>query len=426
MVVDTLSEWNHWWRDKKVDSEFLGKERLILKDLKESLEYREIKLLLGLRRSGKSTLFYQVIDHLLSKGVEPEEILLVNFEDDVLSKKSLAEIFDSYQSNINPNTKPYIFLDEVHRCSEWVLFLRKLYDLKKVSQVFITDSSSKFIKSEYATVLTGRSIGFTVSTLSFAEYLNWKGIKYDQMLSREEINKIKNELLEFLKWGGFPAVFYKTSAGKKLLLTEYFSDIVHKDIIERYNINYGKIKPLADFLVSNSTVLFSPRSYSRRYGLSLESINSYARYFVEVFLFSFIPKFSYSIKSQQLSQKKAYVCDLGFFNNVGFKFSENAGRVYENVVFLELKRRGKEVYYWKNNYECDFLIKEGVNVKEAVQVCCKVTKENREREINGLTEALDKFNINEGMIITEDYEAEEEFNKKKIKFVPLWRWLLKL
>lgn len=426
MVVEALSEWNHWWRDEKVDSEFIGKERLILKDLKESLEYREIKLLLGLRRSGKSTLFYQVIDYLLSKGVEPEEILMVNFEDDVLSKKSLAEIFDSYQSNINPNTKPYLFLDEVHRCSEWVLFLRKLYDLKKVKQVFITDSSSKFIKSEYATVLTGRSIGFTVSTLSFAEYLGWKGIKYDQMLSREEINRIKNELLEFLRWGGFPEVFYKTDAGKKLLLTEYFSDIVHKDIIERYNINYEKIKPLADFLVSNSTVLFSPRGYSRTYGLSLESINSYVQYFGEVFLFSFIPKFSYSIKSRQLSQKKAYACDLGFFNNVGFKFSENAGRVYENVVFLELKRRGKEVYYWKNHHECDFLIKEGVNVKEAVQVCCEVTKENREREIGGLTEALDKFNINEGMIITGDYEAEEEFDGKKIKFMPLWRWLLKL
>ena len=259
-MIETLGEWNTWWQKGKVDTELLGKKRLILNELKNALSFKEIKLLIGIRRSGKSTLFYQLIDYLLKSGVEPEHILLINFEDDLLSKKSLKEIFDVYQSNINPNTKPFLFLDEVHRCSEWSLFLKKLYDLKKVNQIFITDSSSKFIKKEYAKVLTGRNVKITIFPLSFKEFVNWKIGKLKQPLTSGNINRLKKELNDYVKWGGFPEIFFKTSSGmKKKILTEYFSDIIDKDIIERYNVNYSKIKPLADFLLANIGSLFSPR-----------------------------------------------------------------------------------------------------------------------------------------------------------------------
>ncbi|MFN4133560.1 MAG: ATP-binding protein [Candidatus Hadarchaeales archaeon] len=424
MIIESLSEWNHWWKDKSVEEELRGVERTALKALEGFLSFREIKLLVGVRRSGKSTLFYQLISKLLSKDVKPEEILLVNFEDDVLAKKSLREIFDAYQSNVNPDAKPYLFLDEVHRCGDWSLFLRKLYDLKKVRQIFITDSSSKFIAPEYARVLTGRAVTFPIFPLSFVEYLGWRGVKLGGLLGREDINRVKKTLSEFLEWGGFPEVFFKARAAKKKLLTEYFSDIIHKDIVERYNVSYEKIKPLADFLVSNSAAPFSPRKYSRIHGLSLESIDTYLQYFREVFLFFFVPKFDYSIRAQQLSSKKTYVCDLGFFNNVGFKFSENRGRAMENAVFVELKRRGKEVYYWKNRHQCDFLIKEGLKVKEAVQVCLDPTGEDREREIEGLVEALKHFRLRRGLVITDDYEAGEKVDGREIRFVPLWKWLV--
>ena len=425
MVIESLSEWNHWWKDKKVDAELLGKRRLLIESMAEYEGFREIKLFAGIRRSGKSTLFYQAIESLLKKGVSPEEILLINFEDDVLSKKSLSEIFNAYQSNVNPDKKPYVFLDEIHRCGEWVLFLRKLYDLKKIKQAFITDSSSKFIPREYARVLTGRSIGVNVFPLSFAEYIAWKGLSYNKLAGREDINKLKKELLLFLEWGGFPEVFFKMPPAKKKLLTEYFSDIISKDIVDRYNVSYQKIKPMADFLVSNSASVFSPRKYSRTYGLSLESADTYMQHFKEVFLFYFVPKFSYSIKSQQLSPKKIYVSDMGFFSNVGFRFSENIGRAYENAVFIELERRGKEVYYWKNKFECDFIIKEGLKPKVAIQVCYKLTDENRTREVDGLIEAMEAFKLPNGIIITGDYEAEEKINKRKVAYIPLWKWLLK-
>lgn len=422
-MIETLADWNPWWKEKKVEEDLLGKERGVLKETAGYFQFREIKLLIGIRRSGKSTMFYQLIDSLLKDGIAPEEILLINFEDDILTKTSLKDAFDAYQSNVNPDKKPYLFIDEVHRCNEWVPFLRKLYDLKKVKQVFITDSSSRFIKSEYASILTGRTVTLTVFPLTFKEYLFWKSIKFDSPLSREDINKVRKELLEFLRWGGFPEVFFKNPAAKKKLLTEYFGDIINKDIVERYNVSYVKIKPLADYLVSNTAALFSPRNYSRTYGLSLESIDTYIQYFKEVFLFFFLPKFSYSIKTQQISPKKVYAGDLGFLNNVGFRFSTDLGKIYENAVFIELKRKDREIYYWKNKNECDFIIKEGIKIKNAIQVCLNLTEENKEREINGLTEAMKEFNLKEGTLITEDFETEKRINGKKIKFIPLWKWL---
>lgn len=424
MLIESLSEWNQWWYEKKVEKDLIGETRTnLVKELIDFMNFREIKLITGVRRSGKSTIFYQLIDFLLKKGVKPEEILLINFEDDVLARKKMKEIFDLYQSNINPDTKPYIFLDEVHRCEEWVLFLRKLYDLKKLKQVFITDSSSKFIKPEYSRVITGRNITLNIFPLSFKEYLRWKNIKFN-IPNREEINKIKKYLQEYLRWGGFPEIFFKLHAAKKKLLTEYFSDIIHKDIIERYNVNYTKIKSLADFLITNSTSMFSPRKYSRNYGLSLESINTYIQYFEEVFLFFFLPKFSYSVRRQQLSPKKVYICDTGFFNNIGFRFSQDIGKLYENVVFIGLKRKNKEIYYYKNKAECDFLVKEGMKIKEAIQVCYNLDEENKIREIKGLLEAMQTFKLKKGLVITEYSGGEEKIKDKKIKFIPLWKWLL--
>ncbi len=425
-MINALSEWNEWWNGKEVESELIGRRRTkIIKELIELMDIREIKLVTGIRRSGKSTLFYQLIDFLLKSGVDSKEILLINFEDDILAGKKLRELFDVYQSNINSDKKPYLFLDEIHRCQDWVLFLRKLYDLKKLKQIFITDSSSKFIKPEYSGVVTGRNVAFNVFPLSFKEYLEWKNIEFNlKIIGGEEINKIKKILLEYLRWGGFPEIFSKQGITKKRLLLEYFSDIIHKDIVERYNVSYSKIKMLANFLVSNCATVFSPRNYAKTYGLSLDSINSYNQYFGEVFLFFFLAKFSYSINEQQISQKKIYVCDNGFFNNAGFKFNQDIGRLYENEVFLELNRRNKEIYYWKDKYECDFLIKEGLKITEAIQVCYEINEKNKKREVEGLLGALEKFKLKKGVIITDNKEGSENIKGKKIIYKPLWKFLL--
>ena len=425
-MIETLAEWNEWWSTKKVNKELIGKEREITKKTEEILSFKEIKTLVGIRRCGKSTLLYQFIDYLLNKKkVEPKHILFINFEDPILSKATFNEIFDIYQANINPDEKPYIFLDEVNRCKEWTLFLRKLYDLKKIKQVFITDSTSKFISSEYVSSLTGRKINLNITPLSFSEFLDWNKIDVKQTFSRGQINKIKNLLNLYLNWGGLPEVVKKKSdIQKKILLNNYLNDIIHKDIVERYNANFIKIKELVDYIISNSGSLFSPRKYSRTYNLSLDSINTYIGYLKEVFLFQALPKFDYSLKKQQINPKKLYVSDTGFIKNGGFSFSENIGRLYEHLVFIELLRRGNEIYYWKNKFECDFIVKKGVNIISAIQVCKDLNSSTKEREIKGLIETMNHFNIKEGIIVNDIYDKFEKIEKHKIKFIPLWKFIL--
>ncbi len=424
-MIDALSEWNPWWSTGRIHEELLGKERDLTRKAEELFSFREIKTLVGMRRCGKSTLLYQFIHHLLNGEVDPKRILFVNFEDPTLSRYTFEEIFNTYQEHINSDKKPYIFLDEAHRCEEWVLFLRKMYDLKKAEQIFITDSSSKMIEREYASVLTGRNITISVHPLSFGEYLHWMGIDTYPPYPRDKKNQIKNSLKKYLHWGGLPEVVLKESdMQKKTILNNYLSDIVHKDIVERYNTNYQKIKNLVDYLVSNTGHLFSPRKYSRTYDLSLDSVNNYIGYLEEVFLFSLIPKFDHSFRKQQLSSKKTFIMDVGYFGTTGFHVSENRGQVYENAVFLHLHQRDREIFYWKNGGECDFVVKEGIEVTGLVQVCCDLSSETEEREISGLLDALEEFGLEEGTVVTSDTEGQETIQGKRIGYVPLWRFLL--
>ncbi len=423
MVLEALNDWNVWWKDKNPVKELVGKERILLLNLDDILKFKEIKLVTGVRRSGKSTFFYQVIDHLLDKGVDPEKILLINFEDEVLSKKTLKEIFSIYQSEINLDKEIYLFLDEVHRCKEWELFVRKMYDTKNIRQIFITDSSSHFLAKEYAKLFTGRNIKFIFYPLSFKEHLLWNGVN-TKKLSSFDRNKINRILKGYIQFGGFPEVFFKQKSFKNILLKEYFNDILYLDIIDRFNIDINKARDLSLFLLSNMTRKFSVRKYSRQNNLSFESIEKYLTCFEEVFFLFKLARFDYSFKSQQRSQKKIYVIDNGLANVSGFRFSQNIGLVYENIVFSELKRRNKEIYYWGDKFECDFLIKEGLKIKEAIQVCYNIDDGNIEREVGGLIEAMDKFKLKSGTIITDSLEKIRKIKNRMIKFVPLWKWLI--
>lgn len=431
-MLEALNDWNIWWKAKKVAESLVGKERKPLSQIEEFLKFREIKLITGVRRSGKSTFFYQIINHLLEKGVKPEKILLINFEDDVLSRKTMKEIFDVYQSSISSGEDLYIFLDEIHRCGEWELFVRKFYDTKKFKQIFITDSSSKFISEEYASIFTGRNLKFILYPLSFKEYVLWNGVNASVgKLSSSGINEVKRLLKEYLEYGGFPEIFFKEKALKNMLLKEYLDDIIYKDIVERFDIDLHKAKELALFLLSNISRPFSIRNYARQKGLSFETIEKYLTCFEEVFLIFKVAKFDYSIKSQQLSPKKIYVVDQGLSNVSGFKFSEDIGSLYENTVFIELKRRLPklgEIYYWKSEKqeEVDFLIKEGLKVSELIQVCYSLKDEHtKEREVRALLSAMNEFKLKKGTIITQDYESMEKKDNKEIKYIPLWKWLIK-
>ena len=420
MAIEILKEWNPWWENRDLVKDLEGKYRPAYSDLLDSTDIKEIIIIVGVRRSGKSTLMYQIVDNLLKKGITPEQILFVSFEDKKLSDISLDEIYSDYRENINPSSKAYIFFDEIHRKKEWEFWIRKKYDLKTNDKFIISGSCSYLLKKEYSTLLTGRNLTFEIFPLSFKEYLAFKGmdIKGKVVLDRTK-HIILNNLKQYLTLGGFPEIFFKPERYKIKVLGQYFDDILYKDIIDRYNLNTEKAKNLALFFSTNFTTIISLRNVRNSLGLSYDAIKEYLSHFKEAFLFFAVDHFSYSFKEQKVLASKIYCIDTGLRNAVSFKFSEDLGKLAENAVLIELKRREKDAYYWSNKGEVDFIVKNKDNSLTAINV--SYTNEINERESKALLEFKKQFDkTKELIILTRDLEKKE----KGIKFIPLWRWLL--
>src|SRR3989344_441156 len=171
MELEKLKEWNPWWENGELIKEFSGKDRPSYDELIKSIEIKEVTIITGIRRSGKSTLMYQMIQNLLNKSISPKQILLVNFEDNKLNEDSIEDIYSAYRENLNQDKKAFIFFDEIHKKNEWESWIRKKYDLKTNDKFIISGSSSYLLKKEYSTLLTGRNITFEIFPLNFKEFL---------------------------------------------------------------------------------------------------------------------------------------------------------------------------------------------------------------------------------------------------------------
>ncbi len=427
MQLEKLSEWNPWWEDKNLLKELTGIHRSEYDSLVDSILIKEITIITGVRRSGKSTIMYQMIAKLLETGVDTKQILFVNFDDKKLSQDSLDEIYQSYRGSLNPDKKAYIFFDEIHKKEGWESWVKKKYDLKTKDKFVISGSCSYLLKKEYSILLTGRNLTFEVFPLSLQEFLLFKGVE----LKKENIEKgillekskiiIINKLVDYLELGGFPEIVLKEEQFKLQVLKQYFDDIIYKDIVDRYNSNNQKTSDLALFLITNFTSQISLRKIRNSLGIAYDSAKDYMSYFKEAFLFFTLEHFSYSIKEQKTKAKKVYCIDNGLRNSVAFKFSKDEGKLAENSVFLHLRRKIKNIYYWKNSkqHEVDFIVKNKDNSLSIINV--SYTDNIDEREIRALLEFKKNFNkTKEMVIITKDLEKEQQ----KIKFIPLWKWLL--
>lgn len=425
MEIEKLNEWNSWWESKEAIEELKGMPRPKYQRLIDSIELKEITVITGVRRSGKSTLMFQMIVHLMKKGIKPEQILFVNLEDKKLINDSLDDIYRCYRENINLDRNAYIFLDEVHRKDGWESWIRKKYDLRGNEKFIVSGSCSYLLKREYSTLLTGRNITFEVFPLSFEEFLLFKGIIIDKDKAKKGIVmektkfSISKSLKEYLLFGGFPEVFLKPKQYKTMLLEQYFDDILYKDIVDRYNLNVQKAKELALYFMTNFTGVMSLRNLRNTLKISYDTIKDYLSYYKEAFLFFTLDYFSYSLKEQKANAPKVYCIDNGLRNAVSFKFSKDEGKLAENLVFIELIRNEKDAFYWKGKGEVDFVIKNNDQSLRAINVC--YSDEVPEREINSLLDFKKQFQkTNELIIITKDTEKYEQ----GIKFVPLWKYLL--
>lgn len=384
-------------------------------DFSKYLKTKQITAISGVRRSGKSTLLKQFSARFPDfYYITFDDERLINFTVDEFSNLMLA-FRKSRQANV-------IFMDEVQNVIGWERFARRLYE--EDYKIFVTGSNARLLSSELATHLTGRYFKIELYPFSFREFLTYKNISPNSRSSAEQAAILKN-FDEYLMNGGFPeAIKYQ----EEEFLKRIYEDILYKDLIARFKIRETKLfQQLAAYLFSNVGKEISYNGLKKTLGYkSPMSVRQHIGFMAEAYLVFELMKYNYSLKKQFVSDKKVFVIDNGLRNKIAFSVSEDRGRLLENLVFIELKRRGREIYYFKNKKECDFLIKEKNRITSAIQVTADLGKENQEREIGGLLEALEAAHLKKGLILTINQEKTIKQNGKVIEIKPLWKWLINI
>ena len=405
---------------EKIEREerIIGREGL--KEARSYLKYPNIVVITGIRRCGKS-----IFSYLMEKD---SKFAYINFDYERLAglkSENLDKVLQAFYELYGEIE--YLILDELQNIIGWELFANRLRRTKKI---IITGSNSQLLSGELATHLTGRYIEIKLYPFSFNEFLNLKGFKLSKAYTTQEKAKITNFLREYLNFGGLPEVY---KFGKPIILGIY-ENILNKDLILRYNINKIKeFKDLAKYLISNSSEEITYSKLSKNLGIKhVSTVSNWVSYMENAFLIFKLERFDFKLKKQFIAPKKIYCSDTGIVDLIGFKFSENLGKILENSIAIELQRRKEknfhlEAYYWKDaqQNEVDFVIKEKTKVRQLIQACYDVSDfKTKEREVKSLLKGSKELKCNNLLILTWDYEGEEKVNNKKIKFIPLWKWLL--
>lgn len=388
-------------------------------DLTPFLEGREIVVISGIRRCGKSSLL-----RLISNRVDNNSVL-INFDDIRFVDFSTGDyqIIEEIVSEVIGKDVTYL-LDEVQNVDGWHRWAINLFE--RGYKVYVTGSNSNLLSSEISTYLTGRNRVIELTTFTFREMLELKGEMPERTdeLSTIERGVLINNFSQYLGSGGFPEVLI---SGDSTLSRQYFIDILNKDIAVRHGIREVKeLKDLSLFCITNSTSQLSYSTLRSITGLkSLSTIKNYLEYLRGSYLIDLVHRFSYSIKKQKSVPSKVYAGDIGFLQSVALNFTENRGRRLENFVFTVLRGVFDEIYFHLERKECDFLIKEGYKIAHAIQVTESLSNpKTREREIDGLLEAMKTYGLERGLIITFDDEEMLEEGGLSIDVVPAWKWAL--
>ena len=391
--------------------------RELLDNILGFFDDERIIILTGVRRCGKSTLLKQIMQNRSGwcyVNFEDERLLDFKAEDFELLNEVLMESYG--------HSKIYFF-DEIQNVDKFETFVRRLQDEGK--KVIITGSNASLLSKEFGTRLTGRYKSFEVYPFSFTEFLTFKKtiVEKEDFYILEKKIIFQNLFEEYLASGGFPE--FLKNQDEDYLRTLY-ENILYRDIITRYSIKKEKLmKELVNILATNATCKFTYNSLKKTLGIgNAITVKEYISYMSNSYLFFELLKFSHSLRQQLNSPRKIYLVDQAFNKVCGLNFTPNKGRNLENAVFIELKRKNKELYYYSNKTECDFLVKDGNRITNAIQVCYTLDETNREREINGLVDAMESLKIKDGAILTFEQTEEIEIKDKKIKILPAYRWMI--
>ncbi|MBO8131531.1 MAG: ATP-binding protein [Candidatus Marinimicrobia bacterium] len=385
----------------------------------------------GPRRSGKTYLLFQTMRDLISRGIEKKRILYINFEDERLLLESFDydDIFIAYKELYHDvkDAEIFVFFDEIQNLKNWEKFVRRVYDTR-TKNIFITGSNSRVLSREISASLRGRAITIENLPLSFREFLTFKGVEVD-LYSSKGISEVNRMFEEYLLWGGYPEIVNFDKSLKLRVLQEYLNLMLYRDIIEKYRIRNSYIlKYMIKRLFGNFTREFSVNKIfnelkSRGISIGKNILYEFIEYIADNYVAAVVGKYEPSVVKQEMSNKKIYFYDNGLYTANSISLEDEKGKLLENMVFTELCRRGGKVYFYKNNFECDFLVEEFKRLVP-VQVTLSWNPDIREREISGLLKTMNVFGIKEGLIVSLDGEAEEIIGDKKVKVVSVLKWLL--
>ncbi|MCX6150843.1 MAG: ATP-binding protein [Ignavibacteriales bacterium] len=384
-------------------------------DLSKYLKSKQIIVITGVRRCGKSTLLKQISEFYKS-------FYYLNLDDERLIRFSVEDFDDLVLIWKKKQKSKVVLLDEIQNIKHWERFVRRLHD--ENYKIFITGSNAKLLSGELSTHLTGRHSRIELLPFSFEEYLRFRKYNYTESYkTTDNLSRLLKLTDEYIENGGFPEfLIYNDDE----YLKRIYEDILYRDLITRFKIRESKsFRELANYLFTNFTSEVSYNALQRNLNFkSVVSVKNYIGYIQESYLIYQLFKYDFSLKKQLIYNKKIYVVDNGLRNQVAFRFSNDSGKLLENAVFLHLKNTGKEIYYFKNKKECDFIVKEKNKIITAIQATDVLTDANYEREIAGLLEAMNALNLKKGFIITRNQEERIKKEAKDIFVIPVYKWLL--
>ncbi|WP_297470415.1 ATP-binding protein [Thermococcus sp.] len=430
-IVEVLAPYNLWGGRKW---KAVMREEYVSR-IEKKLSHGAVALI-GTRRAGKTTLAGLFLTKLVGAGKSPEGTLYVNLEDPrfspYLTPELLEEVFSAYRTYVYDGEGPVVVLDEVQNVPGWEKWVRKVLDLGE-ARIIVTGSTSSLLRSELSTLLTGRVFTVEVFPLNFREFLTFKGLPTEMKALLGRKRKVEALLREYLEFGGFPqVVLMEDKSLKNELLRELFEGIILRDIVYRHGFRDARaVRIVAEIAMSRFSSLISVSRLRNEIAgivgrkVSPNFVDAVLDAMDEAYLSFRVPILSPKVKDSMRYPKKLYAIDTGIANVVGIRFTENVGRLAENAVARHLRQNFGEVYYYRGRGEVDFVVKEGLRVTRAIQVTWDID-ESWEREVEGLLEAMDVFDLKEGTIVTGWRSCEEKFGEKTVRCVPLWRFLVSL
>ena len=376
------------------------RKRAVLPKAIKLLDVKHILSLVGVRRSGKSTIMKELVRVALKRTSE-KNILYLNLENPFFNQYkngvyNLQKIYELFLKRCDKRKKIYVFFDEIQFFTDWQVFIKYLYE-KNEAKIVLTGSNSRLLSSELATLLSGRTIPLHIYPFS--------------------IDESKSSFENYLLDGGFPEIVL--DEGEKKQLSEiYYKNILYQDVIPRFGVqNILAIENLSYYLLSNFGKEISYNTLKVLSHLDDKTAKQYISYLQDANLLYVIHNYDFSLKKLIGNKKKVYLVD-NLFASLGFKHSPDYGQLFENYIFMVLKRLAFDIYFYQNGGECDFIIKEGMRITRCIQVCYELTAENKEREVKGLISAMKKFNVKEGYVVTNSQKESFEVDGLNILIVP--------